>query len=104
MRVPAQSATWQADNSEPTVPVAFFEQKNAGLAAPRSRDLQQSLLDFFLTADTVLGPRYRFQSLLLHFFLTIRTQAVFVGLDALQCLVNHVQDGAVGIGHTEEEL
>lgn len=38
MRVPAQNVASPAEVSEPTPPAAFLEQKNAGLAAPRSCD------------------------------------------------------------------
>ena len=42
--------------------------------------LQQSLLHFFLTGDTMLRPRHGFQPLLLELFLAIRAHAVLVGL------------------------
>src|SRR5438132_13962586 len=44
--------------------------------------LQQSLLHFFLTGDTMLRPRHGFQPLLLELFLAIRAPAVLVALNS----------------------
>jgi len=52
----------------------------------------------------MLGPRYRFEPFLLHLFLAVRANSVFIGLDALQRRVDHVQDRAVCIGHAKEKL
>src|SRR6266481_5802528 len=66
--------------------------------------LQQALLHLFLAVDAVLGPRHSFKPLLLHFFLTVRADAVFIGLDALERRIDHIQDRPVGVGHPEQEL
>src|SRR2546421_12742764 len=66
--------------------------------------LQQPLLHFFLTGDTMLCPRHGLQPLLLELFLAIRAYAVLVALNALQRCVNHVQDCAVRVGHPKQKF
>ena len=52
----------------------------------------------------MLGPRYRFEPFLLHLFLTVCADSVIIGLKALECRIDHVQDRAVRIGHAKEEF
>jgi hypothetical protein len=66
--------------------------------------LQQTLFHFLLTSNAVLGPGYCFEPLLLHLFLAVGADAVFIGVDALQSRIDHVEDRAVRIGHAEEEF
>jgi hypothetical protein len=66
---------------------------------PYRGSLQQPLLHLLLARDAVLGPRHSFQPLLLHLFLAVRANAIVIRLDTLQRRVNHVQDGAVRVGH-----
>ena len=66
--------------------------------------LEQAFLHFFLTGDAVLGPRHRFEPLLLHFFLAVGANAVLILLDPLESRVNQIQQGPVGIGHPKEKL
>ena len=74
------------------------------MIAETNRDLQQTLLGFFLAVDAMLGPGYCFQTLLLHFILAIRAHAVFIDLNAFQRRIDHVQNRAVCIGHPEEKF
>ncbi len=52
----------------------------------------------------MLRPRHRFEPFLLHLFLAIRADAVFLFLDALQRRVNQVHDLAVRIRHAKEKF
>src|SRR5208337_2394945 len=64
----------------------------------------RALFHFLRTRKAVFRPRHCLQALLLQLLLAIGAGAVLVVADALQGLVNHIQDGAVGIGLTEEEF
>src|SRR6266478_3686696 len=87
---------------------SFLVPGSGGSSYPHSlsslASLQQSLLRLLLAGDTVLCPRHSFQPLLLQFLLAIRTHAVLIGLDTLQRRIDHIQDGAVRIGHPKKEL
>ena len=76
----------------------------AGRSTTAPSGLTTALFHLLLAGDAVLGPRYRFEPLLLQLFLAVRANAVFIRVDALQRRVDHVQDRAVRIGHAKEEL
>src|SRR5712692_10992212 len=69
-----------------------------------SRRLQESLLVLLLAGNAVAGPRHGFEALLLKLILAVGAEAVVVFLDAAERLVDLLQNGAVGVGLTEQKL
>src|ERR1035438_2394955 len=65
-----RALAWSGQTGAPA-PVSEFRRKTRA-GRPAAVRLQESLLDLFLATDAVLGPRHRFQPLLLHFFLAVR--------------------------------
>src|SRR5579859_4540775 len=70
----------------------------------RGPGLEEALILFFLTFNTMAGPRDRFQALGLNLFLAGRAKTIGRSLNALQRVVDQMENAPIVVALVEEEF